>query len=182
MKLKSVFLLLALLASSATWSAGFLEREVYFSEAEIQAQLDKSGPLERRYGGMLTVSLLQAPIIRLGNPEGRAAITARVNVTLLGNPAVPVEMTGTAGVRYDDKSKAFYLENPVAESVQSQALPRESESMARQAVTQLMTAYFRAKPVYVLREDGPEQERAARWLLRSVRIEAGRVAAILSPL
>ena len=35
--------------------------------------------------------------------------------------------------------------------------------------------------VYVLREDGSLQERTARWLLRSIRIEPGRVAAVLSP-
>ena len=30
-------------------------------------------------------------------------------------------------------------------------------------------------------EDGSLQEKAARWLLRSIRIEPGRVAAVLSP-
>jgi hypothetical protein len=44
-----------------------------------------------------------------------------------------------------------------------------------------MTSYFRSKPVYILRENGTAQEQAARWLLRSIRIEPGRVAAILSP-
>jgi hypothetical protein len=53
--------------------------------------------------------------------------------------------------------------------------------MARQAITQMMSAYFRSKPVHVLREDGSLQERTARWLLRSIRIEPGRVAAVLSP-
>jgi len=35
--------------------------------------------------------------------------------------------------------------------------------------------------VYVLREDGSAEEIAARWLLRSIRIEPGKVVAILSP-
>jgi hypothetical protein len=90
-------------------------------------------------------------------------------------------MSGSAGIRYDDKEKAFYLEQPVAESVHSPALSRDAAQVARGAVTQLMTGYFRKRPVYVLREDGNAQERAARWLLRSVRIEPNRVVAILSP-
>ncbi|MBS1138877.1 MAG: hypothetical protein H6R13_330 [Proteobacteria bacterium] len=181
-KLKSALATLALLASNLTWSAGFLEREIFFSEADIQTQVEKSGTMQKSYGnGMVIVSFLEPPKIRLGNPEGRAALSARINVSLLGQPAVPVAVEGTSGLRYDDNAKAFFLENPVAQAVQSQAIPREAEPMARQAITQLMNSYFRAKPVYVLREDGSTQEKAARWLLRSIRIEPGRVAAVLSP-
>lgn len=182
MKLKSAFFALALLASSLTWSAGFLEREIYFSEADIQAQVEKSGTMQKSYGnGVVVVSLLEAPRITLGDPEGKATLAARINLSLLGNPPVPVAFEGTSGIRYDDNAKAFFLENPVAHTVQSQAIPREAEPMAKQAITQLMTAYFRAKPVYILREDGSSQEKAARWLLRSIRIEPGRVVAVLSP-
>jgi hypothetical protein len=182
MKLKSILAALALLASTTVWSAGLLEKEIYFSETDIQAQVDKSGSMQKSYGnGMIVVALTEAPKIHLGEPEGKATVAARLKVSLLGNPPVPVDVLGTSGIRYDDNAKAFYLENPVANSVQSAGIPREAEPMARQAITQMMTAYFRSKPVYVLREDGSLQEKAARWLLRSIRIEPGRVAAVLSP-
>ena len=42
--------------------------------------------------------------------------------------------------------------------------------------------YFRSQPVYVLRENGSTQEATARWLLKSVRIESGRIVAVLSPI
>lgn len=179
--------LAALLCAALTFFAGGAgaalgEREIAFSEAEVQAALDKNGALERRYGGMLAVALREPPRIRLGVPDGRVGIAARVQVALFGNPPVPVDVRGHAGIRYDDQAKAFYLENPVAESVESVALPRESEAHARQAVTQLIATYFRHRPVYVLRENGSAEEIAARWLLRAVRIEPGRVVATLSPL
>lgn len=180
--LKTTLGLLALLASNALWSAGLLEKEVYFSEADIQTQLEKSGTMQKSYGnGLIVVALIEPPKIHLGNPEGKTAVAARLKVSLLGNPPVPVDVLATSGLRYDDNAKAFFLENPVANSVQSVGIPREAEPMARQAITQMMTAYFRSKPVYVLREDGSLQEKAARWLLRSIRIEPGRVAAVLSP-
>lgn len=179
---KSIIAALALLSCGAAWSAGLLEKEVYFSEADIQMQVEKSGTLQKSYGnGLVVVAFAEPPKIRLGTPEGKAALSARIKVSLLGNPPVPVDVQGTSGVRYDDRSKAFFLDNPVADSVQSQALSPEGEPLARQAITQLMTAYFRSKPVYVLREDGSLEEKTARWLLRSIRIEPGRVAAILSP-
>lgn len=180
--LKTTLGLLALLASNALWSAGLLEKEVYFSEADIQTQVEKSGTMQKSYGnGLIVVALIEPPKIHLGDPEGKAAVAARLKVSLLGNPPVPVDVLATSGLRYDDNAKAFFLENPVANSVQSTGIPREAEPMARQAITQMMTAYFRSKPVYVLREDGSLQEKAARWLLRSIRIEPGRVAAVLSP-
>jgi len=144
--------------------------------------MDKSSMMQKSYGnGLVVVTLIEPPKIILGTPEGKATLYARINISLLGNPAVPVAFEGTSGIRYDDSAKAFFLENPVAHSVQSQAISRESEPMARQAITQLMTNYFRVKPVYMLREDGSAQEKAARWLLRSIRIEVGRVVAVLSP-
>lgn len=182
MKLRFTLFATTLLLAGSVWSAGLLEKEIHFSEADIQAQVDKSGGMQKSYGnGMIVVALIEAPKIHLGEPEGKASVAARLKVSLLGNPPVPVDVLGTSGLRYDDNTKAFYLENPVANSVQSVGIPREAEPMARQAITQLMTAYFRSKPVYVLREDGSLQEKAARWLLRSIRIEPGRVTALLSP-
>ena len=182
MKRKIATLFLAFLTCAATpVLAGLLDREVTFSEAEIQGALAKSGTQARNYGGLMTVALAEAPHLTLGTPEGRVGIAARINIALLGNPAVPVNFTGTAGIRYDDTAKAFFLENPQTDSVESEALPKESEPAARRMVNNLITTYFRTKPVYTLRENGNAQELAARWLLRSVRIEPGKVVATLSP-
>lgn len=182
MKIKvGAFVFAAMMAGSTLSAAALLDKEISFSEAQIQAAIDKSKPQQLNYGGLLTVSLSAPPKLTLGEPEGRAGIMARVDIALLGNPPIPVDVVGSAGIRYDDHAKAFFLEKPVADSVRSPALRKEAEPEARRAVTALLSGYFRTKPVYVLREDGNAQELAARWLLRSVRIEPGRVIAILSP-
>lgn len=177
---RRAFLLAASLAFAGSVSAALFEREISFSEAEIQSSLVKAGPQSQNYGGWMTVSLRDAPTITLGNPEGRVGISARLYIALLGGSAVPVDVTGTAGIRYDDRNKAFYLENPVARTIESQAIPREAGPGALQAINALIVNYFRKKPVHVLREDGSAEEIAARWLLRSIRIEPGRVVATLS--
>ena len=161
--------------------AALFDKEIVFTEAEVQTAIDRNAPRQRRAGTMLAVTLSEAPRVRLGIPEGRVGIAARVEITLLGNPPLPVEVTGNAGIRYDDQAKAFFLESPAADSVDSVALPREFQPQVRRAVTQLMAAYFRDKPVYVLRADGSAEEIAARWLLRRIRIETGKVVATLSP-
>jgi hypothetical protein len=177
----ATLLLLTLSFPAVVATAALFDKEIIFTEAEIQAAIDKNGRLERRAGTLLAVTLREAPRIRLGTPEGRAGIAARMEIALLGNPPIPVDVTGNAGVRYDDQAKAFFLEAPVADSVESIALPREYQPQVRRAVTQVMAAYFREKPVYVLRADGSAEERAARWLLRKIRIETGKVVATLSP-
>lgn len=179
MKITSTLLFAALIGFASSCGAALFDREVSFSEDQIQEALVKSGPQTRNYGWM-SVSMLEAPKITLGSPEGRVGIGARIHIALLGNRAVPVDVTGTAGIRYDDASKAFFLENPVAHTVESLAIPKEAEPSARQAANNLIAAYFKAKPLYVLRNDGTPQEATARWLLKSIRIEPGKVIATLS--
>ena len=180
--LRPLLAALILLLAGHVWSAGLLEHEIQFSEADIQAQIDKNGKVHKSYGkGSVIIDLAEAPRIRLGEPEGQATLSARLDIALLGQPAAPVDVIATAGLRYDEPGKAFYLDQPTIRSVQSAALPPEAEPLARHAISQLLARYFRDKPIHVLREDGPLQEQAARWLLRSIRIEPGRVVAVLSP-
>lgn len=179
MKSIPTILFTALIGFAATCSAALFDREISFSEADIQEALTKSGPQTRNYG-WLSVSLLETPKITLGIPEGRVGIVARIHISLLGNHAVPVDVTANAGIRYDDTAKAFFLENPVAHRVESPAIPKEAEANARQASNNLISAYFKAKPLYALRDDGTPQEATARWLLKSVRIAPGKVLATLS--
>lgn len=179
---KAVYLLVALMTSLPAWSVGLLEREIVISEAQIQEALVKAGPLQQTYGGVVTVSLKDTPRISLDNQDGRAGISARMDVVLLGNSPIPVDVLGKAGLRYDDRSKAFFLTSPVVDAVDSPVLSRDAQPVARQAATQLIASYFRAKPIYVLRENGSPEEQAARWLLKSVRIEPGRLVATLSPI
>lgn len=177
---RHLLLVIGTLAAGAAWSAGLFEREIVFSEAEIQAELAKAKPLRLNYGGMIAAALKTPPTITLDGPDGRARIAASLDLELQGNPPMRVDMVGSAGIRYDEQGKAFYLEKPVAESVSSPALASEAAPAIRQAVTRLMSSYFRSKPIYVLRADASPQEATARWLLKSVRIEPGRVVALLS--
>jgi hypothetical protein len=183
MNIARTLIFLATLGSSIACAAGLFEREVVFSETDIQSALDKAKPakpLQLSYGGLLSVALKEPPQILLDGNDGRARIITGVDVEVAGQKPIRVEASGRAGIRYDDQSKAFYLENPVVDSVATPALRKEANPAVREAASQLVASYFRSKPVYVLRENGSPQEIAARWLLKSVRIEPGRVVAVLS--
>jgi hypothetical protein len=174
-------LLLAAAMVAPAMAAGFLEKEVVFSQDEVQAALDRRPLVERNFGGLVSVAVATPPRISFERDDGRVGVFARLDVGLLGRRPVAVDVTGTSGIRYDDAGKAFFLENPVVESLLSSGIPRDLEPAVRQAATQYLAGYVRARPVYVLRTDGTVEERAAHWLLKSVRIERGRVVAVLSP-
>lgn len=162
-------------------ASAFLDKEVVFSEAQVQAAVDRKGTLKRDFGGLLSVSLAQPPKVTLGVPAGKLSLSGSMDVALTGQPAIPVDVISEAGIRYDDKSKSFFLENPQVTSVSSPQLKKNAEPFVREAATQLIGNYFRNRPVYVLRDDGPAAEATARWMLRSVRVEPGKVIAVLAP-
>ena len=170
-----------LLFGGTASGVGLFEREVAFSEADIASALAKAKPLQLSYGGLLSVALDEPPRILLDGSDGRARIETGIEVEWPGRKPIRIEASGRAGIRYDDQRKAFYLENPVIDSLTTPALRHEANPAVREAASQLIASYFRSKPVYVLRENGSPQEVAARWLLKSVRIEPGRVVAVLSP-
>lgn len=182
MKTKVAACFLAALASCASSrGAEPAGREIAFSESQILNALAKASPQIKNIGGLLSISLAGTPKITLGIPKNRLGISARVNIVLFDNKQpIPVDITGTAGIRYDDTAKAFFLENPVADSVESAYLPKGLEPSARNRANILMASYFSSKPVYVLRENGNPQEMAARRSLRSIRIEPGKVLATLA--
>lgn len=177
----TLFFIAALLASTLSCSAGLFEREVVFSQAEIESALARAKPLQLSYGGLISVALNEPPTIRLDGDDGRAGIAAAVDVEIPGTRPLRVAVAGRAGLRYDDQQKAFFVDDPVIDSVTIPSRRKEANPLVRQAASQLLASYFRSKPVYVLREKGRAQEATARWLLKSVRIETGRVVAVLSP-
>ncbi|MCM8610543.1 DUF1439 domain-containing protein [Accumulibacter sp.] len=178
---RALFLVATLLASGPSAGAGLFEREVVFSQADVDAALARAKPLQLSYGGLISVALNEPPTIRLDGDDGRAGIASAVDVQMPGNRPLRVAVAGRAGLRYDDQQKAFFIDDPVIDSVKIPSQRKEANPLVRQAASQLLASYFRSKPVYVLRENGNLQEKTARWLLKSVRIETGRVVAVLSP-
>jgi hypothetical protein len=184
MKLRiASFIVSASMAFATHCDAAFLDKEISFSEAEIQAAIDKSKPQQLNYGGLLTVSLIGAAKADFGRAGragqglwpgwiSRCSAIRRFRSMWSGRPAF---VTTTM-------PRLSFWKSRWSDSVRSPALRKEAEPEARRAVTALLAGYFRSKPVYVLREDGNAQELAARWLLRSIPHRGqGRVIAVLSP-
>lgn len=176
-----LLLLCATLLASPLSRADLFEKEVIFTEADIQSALAKAKPVQLSYGGLLAVAMNAPPTILLDGTDGRARIATALDVEVQQKPPVRVDVSGRAGIRYDETRKAFFLENPVVDSAAVPELHQAANAAVRRAASQLLASYCRTRPVYVLRADSSPQEATARWLLKSVRIEPGRVVAVMSP-
>ena len=171
--------LAALLAACA--GGGPAELSLSFSEAEVQAALDKAEKSRDLLDGLLRVSVEGSPQVRLGEPAERIGLQTRLSIRVSGVGAMPATVKASSGLRYDATAKAFFLEAPRIESIEAPLLPRALEGTARNVITRQLNASFAQTPVYTLKSDGSLKEQAARGLLKSVRIERSRVVAVFSP-
>lgn len=157
------------------------ELALSFSEAEVQAALDKAEKSRELLDGLLRISVEGSPQVRLGEPPERIGLQARLSIRVSGVGAMPATVKASSGLRYEPMAKAFFLEAPRVESIEAPLLPRALEGPARNAITRQLEASFAQTPVYTLKPDGSLKEQAARGLLKSVRIERSRVVAVFSP-
>lgn len=174
--------LLATLRAPAALASAF-GREVRFSEAEVQAAVDRHLPQEKRLGEWGSVRWLVPPRLTLGRPQpAKVGLAGRAALDLLQQPEITVDFAGTTGIRYDDAGKAFHLEDPMLDQLSAPGLSPALQPLLLRALNRVLAQYFRSHPIYVLRPDGSTTEQTARWLLRDLRIEPGQVVARLSPL
>ena len=171
--------LAALLAACA--GGGPAELSLSFSEAEVQAALDKAEKSRDLLDGLLRVSVEGSPQVRLGEPSERIGLQTRLSIRVSGVGAMPATVKASSGLRYEATAKAFFLDAPRIESIEAPLLPRALEGTARNVITRQLNASFAQTPVYTLKSDGSLKEQAARGLLKSVRIERSRVVAVFSP-
>ena len=171
--------LAALLAACA--GGGPAELSLSFSEAEVQAALDKAEKSRDLLDGLLRVSVEGSPQVRLGEPAERIGLQTRLSIRVSGVGAMPATVKASSGLRYEATAKAFFLDAPRIESIEAPLLPRALEGTARNVITRQLNASFAQTPVYTLKSDGSLKEQAARGLLKSVRIERSRVVAVFSP-
>ena len=171
--------LAALLAACA--GGGPAELSLSFSEAEVQAALDKAEKSRDLLDGLLRVSVEGSPQVRLGEPAERIGLQTRLSIRVSGVGAMPATVKASSGLRYEATAKAFFLDAPRIDSIEAPLLPRALEATARNVITRQLNASFAQTPVYTLKSDGSLKEQAARGLLKSVRIERSRVVAVFSP-
>ena len=174
--------LLHLLVAMSTLFAGCAlaigtEREVIFTAKDIQAAVEKSPKSAKLLDGNVVVALQGLPTFKLGEPPHRVGVSANFTVQAIGARPVPVSFMGSANVVYSVSKKAFFIDAPLVDSIESSLIPKSMEVVVSQAITRHLTNMFSATPVYTLRQTGNIKEQAIAASLKSIEIRKDEVVA-----
>ncbi|SCK59643.1 Protein of unknown function [Variovorax sp. HW608] len=125
----------ATLPASFAAMAGFnfFTSEYTASREELQAQIARHFPVQKRYADIFTVSLSD-PQLGLDGDKNRAAITAALTITspLLRPSTVLGVVSVSSALKYDAPARALRLDQPQAERLELQGVTgRDAERLQR---------------------------------------------------
>ena len=133
----------------------FFTSEYTASREELQAQVAKHFPVQRRYADIFTVSL-RDPQLGLDARNNRAAITATlsINSPLLRPSTVEGVVSVSSGLKYDAPARAVRLDRPQAERLELQGVTGRDAERLQQIGAVVAQELLRDQP---LRTFTPEE-------------------------
>jgi hypothetical protein len=151
-----------------------------FTTREVQEAIDKAPKSKSLMDGLVVVSLEGGPVVTLGEPKGRIGIAARLAVQVAGAAPVVANIKGSANLVYIESQKAFFLDDPILNSIDAPYLPKFFEGVVIDLAKEQVVKVVNTTPIFVLPEDGLLAQRVARRLLKSVQIQPDQVVAIFA--
>lgn len=154
--------------------------EVSFSQAQLQASLDRSFPKRyERLGGLLEVRLTN-PRLRLPAGSQRLAMDVDIDVDGLGRMNErDGTLTLTSGLRFDAATRGLHLDAPTIDRLEMPALGGTLGGSARGLLNDWLADYARAEPIH--RFDDSLVERLGARRINATRIDNGRIVLDLGP-
>lgn len=126
----------------------FFTSEYTASRDELQAQIGKHFPVQRRYAEIFTVGL-HDPQLTLDGKSNRAAITVALSIAspLLRPPQVDGVVTLSSGLKYDPAARAIRLDQPQAERIDMQGLHGQDAQRLQQIGAVVAQELLRDQPL-----------------------------------
>jgi hypothetical protein len=118
------------------------------SREELQAQIGRHFPLERRYAEIFTVGL-HDPQLTLDGSSNRAAVTVALSIAspLLRPPQVAGAVTISSALKYDPAARAILLDQPQAERIDIQGLHGQDAAHLQQIGAVVAQELLRDQPL-----------------------------------
>lgn len=178
--LSAVLFSMLLAACSSLPVQALFGDEVSFSQAQLQASLDRSFPKRyERLGGLVELRLTN-PRLRLPTNGDRLAMDVDIDVDGLGRMN---ERDGTltlsSGLRFDPATRGLHLEAPTIDRLEMAALGGVMGDSARGVLNRWLVDYARDEPIH--RFDDSLIERLGARRIQATRIDNGRIVLDLGP-
>ena len=174
MKRVVYLLVAALIISLGAFYIYFSGKEytIKIPENEIQEKMSEKLPITKSYFFIFQITL-KNPRVVLENASNRVngGLDIVLNIKINKNP-IPlggsIDISGK--VRYESELGAFFLTDPVIESISIQGVPEKHTDKANLAVTKALNEYYSKHPIYTLRSMNGK-EAATKMVLKNVVVE-----------
>ncbi|MBB3178981.1 DUF1439 domain-containing protein [Variovorax sp. Sphag1AA] len=126
----------------------FFTSEYTASREELERQIAKHFPVQKRYADIFTVSLSN-PQLRLDSVNNRAAITAAltINSPLLRPSTVQGVVSVSSALKYDAPARALRLDQPQAERLELQGVTGHDAERLQQIGALVAQELLRDQPL-----------------------------------
>lgn len=156
------------------------EYEVRITEEQIRQKLNQKLPFTKKYLFTIEVTL-DNPRIKL--VEGTDRVKGGMDVTLnikLNDESRPFggSVDATSGIMFSRDQGQFFLIDPVIDNLQVQGFPDKYVERANKVLAKALAEYYRANPIYTLKQ-GDAKQLAAKLVLKRVFIETKELVLIL---
>lgn len=172
-----LLLLSLLLVGSAifAWSIWGQRYQIVLSEEQLIAKLNEKFPFSKSFFFVVDLSFSN-PNLALESGSDRITFGCDVETNVKLDSAadkIPRPLRGTmklsGNVRYDSSEAAFFLENPIVETLDIAGIPEKWRSKVRDGATKAVAEFLGRAPIYRLRPTDIKKA-AARLILRDVRV------------
>ncbi|MBT3342417.1 MAG: DUF1439 domain-containing protein [Gemmatimonadetes bacterium] len=153
-----------------------LQKQIRFSQAELQEKVDKVFPVEEKK------SLLQArfsdPEILLRDGGDRIGLGLAVSVRLPGGKRLHGTLQIDSGLRYVPERGEVVLDDPQLQHLAMDGVPGGLDSILRSVAEVVARRHVTQIPIYRLHADD-YQKSLTRLVLKSVSVQDGDVIATI---
>lgn len=156
--------------------------EVIITQEQINAAVAKAFHEKAVAYGLMTVTLNELAL-KVGEPVERIGVVAQPTIKIIGLQPLSVKIKGFTNLIYDESKKVFFLSELNIESIDAPNLPKSMVAMEpkiKEAVNKQFSEEFIKIPIYRLSENGSTKENMARKYLKSIKINDGKIVAVLS--
>lgn len=161
-------------ACTSLGSSVLLGRDISFTAAQLQSQLDRKFPRDyKKLGGLVSISLLNP---RLSLPGGgRLKLDFDLGIGAMGKASRSPSghFALESGLRFDPGTRGLHLDNPEIVAVDVPSLGGVMNDSARSMLNSWLLDYAREEPVYRL--DDSTFGRIASRRIDRVDIESGLI-------
>ena len=165
-----------ILATCAGCATGLLQKEMIFSQAQLQKKVDAVFPVDENKA-LLRVRFSNPQVI-LPTAGERIGLALDIRAQLPGGRKARGRLHVDSGLIYDPNRGEIALADPRLDSLDVAGVPKRFES-ALQAVAEVVAKRYLAQiPVYRLNADD-YKESLAKLVLKSVSVRDGEVVAVI---